>query len=192
MPKNTPTDPTADAPENPESAPSAGKGHATPTRKEQEAARKRPLVPEDRKAASRESKAKLAEQRERARVGMANGEEKFLPIRDKGPQKKYVRDYVDARWSAGELLLPLMFLVILTYFVPYVEVAYYALIAVWVFIILVAVDCLVMCAQLQKKLTAKFGEGKVEKFRWYATMRAVQLRALRLPKPQVKRGKFPA
>ena len=27
--------------------------------------------------------------------------------------------------------------------------------------------------------------------RWYAAMRALQLRPLRLPKPQVKRGQFP-
>jgi hypothetical protein len=28
--------------------------------------------------------------------------------------------------------------------------------------------------------------------RWYAAMRALQLRLMRLPKPQVKRGNFPA
>jgi len=190
VPQNTPTDPSG-APESPETEAATGKGRATPTRKEQEAANKRPLVPTDRKAASKESKAKLNEQRERARVGMANGEERYLPVRDKGPQKRYVRDYVDARWSAGEILLPLMVLVILTYFVPVPEVAYYALIAVWGVILLVAIDCVAIGWQLQKKLNAKFGVGKVEKFRWYATMRAVQMRPLRLPKPQVKRGQFP-
>ena len=189
MPQNTPTDPSA-TPGTPD-ADAAGKGRATPTRKEQEAANKRPLVPTDRKAASKDSKAKLNEQRERARVGMANGEERYLPVRDKGPQKRYVRDYVDARWSAGEILLPLMVIVILTYFVPVPEVAIYSLIAVWGVILLVAIDCLFVGWKLQKKLTEKFGVGKVEKFRWYATMRAVQMRPLRLPKPQVKRGQFP-
>ena len=60
------------------------KGHATPTRKEQEAARKRPLVPSDRRLASRQSRTQMQAARERARVGMANGEEKYLPARDKG------------------------------------------------------------------------------------------------------------
>ncbi|TXK17674.1 DUF3043 domain-containing protein [Homoserinibacter sp. GY 40078] len=189
MPKNTPTEPAAS--ETPE-IPSTGKGHATPSRKEQEAARKRPLVPNDRRAASKDSRRQIAEQRERVRVGMANGEERYLPIRDKGPQKRYVRDYVDARWSAGELLLPLMVLVILAMLVPVSAIATYSLIATYGFLILVVIDALAMNRRLGKKLTAKFGEGKVEKYRWYATMRAVQLRPLRLPKPQVSRGQFPA
>ena len=37
---------------------------------------------------------------------------------------------------------------------------------------------------------AKFGDGKVEKgLGWYGAMRIVQMRFLRLPKPQVKRGR---
>ncbi|MCU1443346.1 MAG: Membrane protein, partial [Cryobacterium sp.] len=31
-----------------------------------------------------------------------------------------------------------------------------------------------------------------ERVRWYAAMRALQLRVMRLPKPQVKRGQFPS
>ena len=63
----------------------AGKGRATPTRKEREAARKRPLVPNDRKQAAKEHREKMNAARERARIGMANGEEKYLPQRDRGP-----------------------------------------------------------------------------------------------------------
>ena len=46
--------------------------------------------------------------------------------------------------------------------------------------------------KFNKKLAAKFGADKVEKVRWYAAMRALQLRPLRLPKPQVKRGQYPS
>jgi hypothetical protein len=193
--KNTPDaqtpQPDATPPETSEEA-AVGKGRATPTRKEQEAARKRPLVPDDRKAAAKASRAELNAQRDRARLGMERGEERYLPARDKGPQKRYVRDYVDARWNVGEILLPLMVLVILTYFVPNEYVAIYALLAVWAVLIFVVIDCLFLARTLRKKLAAKFGEGKVEKIGWYAAMRAAQLRALRLPKPQVKRGEFPA
>lgn len=193
MPNNTPSaDDTA--PESAESADAAtvGKGRPTPTRKEREAARKRPLVPNDRRAAARASRAELAARRERARIGMERGEERYLPTRDRGPQKRYVRDYVDARWSVGEVLLPLMVLVILTYFVPIAEVAVIALAAVWVVILIVVIDCVILGRVLRRKLAAKFGADKVEKVAWYASMRAVQLRALRLPKPQVKRGEYPA
>jgi hypothetical protein len=197
VPKNTPTDDTApETPQTPETDASAqetvGKGRATPTRKEQEAARKRPLVPDDRRAAAKASRAELNARRERARLGMERGEERYLPARDKGPQKRFVRDYVDARWNVGEVLLPLMVLVIVTYFIPNQYIAIYALAAVWAVILLVVIDCLILGRTLRKKLAAKFGAGKVERVTWYAAMRAVQLRALRLPKPQVKRGEYPA
>jgi hypothetical protein len=169
----------------------SGKGRPTPTRKEKEAARKQPLVSSDRAAARRTARTQMQLQRERARIGMANGEEKYLPVRDRGPQKRYVRDYVDARWNAGELLMPLLVAVILTYFFP--DIASYALLGAWAVIALVAIDCIVMIFRLRAKLRDKFGAAKVERgIPWYAAMRAIQLRVLRLPKPQVNRGQYPS
>jgi hypothetical protein len=166
------------------------KGQPTPKRREQEAARKRPLVPTDRKLAARQSREQVQTARERARVGMAAGEEKYLPLRDKGPQKRYVRDYVDARWSLGEVLLPLLVLTILSYF--FEAIAPYVLIAVWGVIAILVVEGIIVGRLIRKKLAAKFN-GKVEKgVSWYAFMRMIQMRVLRLPKPQVKRGQYPA
>ncbi|WP_312854732.1 DUF3043 domain-containing protein [Agromyces agglutinans] len=169
-----------------------GKGAPTPTRAEREAARKRPLVPNDRKEAARQAKAKAAEQREKARIGMAMGDDKYLPMRDRGPQKRFVRDYVDARFSIGEVLIPVMFLVILLTLVPSYEVQSISILLLWGFFIIAVVDVIILGAILTKKLRAKFGADKAEKVRWYAAMRALQLRPLRLPKPQVKYGKFPS
>jgi DUF3043 family protein len=167
------------------------KGQPTPKRKEQEAARKRPLVPTDRRLAAKQSRSQVQAQRERARIGMAAGEEKYLPARDKGPQKRYVRDYIDARWSLGEVLLPLLVLTILSYF--FEAIAPYVLIAVWAVIAVLIVEAIVVGGILRRKLAAKFGAGKVERgVSWYAAMRMIQMRVLRLPKPQVKRGQFPS
>jgi hypothetical protein len=166
----------------------AGKGHATPTRKEREAANKRPLVPTDRRAAARQSRDQVANARERARVGMAAGEERYLPARDKGPQKRYTRDFVDARWNIGEITMPLLALVIISYVIP--AVAQYAIIAVWGVLVIVVADGIVLGFQLKKRLTAKYGSME-RGVRWYAFMRAIQLRPMRLPKPQVKRGQYP-
>ena len=175
-----------------ESTPKAGKGAPTPSRAAQEAARKRPLVPNDRKEAARQARAKQAEARERARVGMALGEDKYLPARDRGPQKKFVRDYVDARFSIGEILIPVMFAVIVLTLVPSYEVQTIGIFALWGFFLVSVVDVIILGTMLTRKLKAKFGEDKVEKVRWYAAMRALQLRPLRLPKPQVKRGQYPS
>lgn len=171
---------------------SGGKGAPTPTRAEREAANKRPLVPNDRKEAAKQARVKAADARERARVGMAMGDEKYLPMRDRGPQKKYVRDYVDARFSIGEVLIPVMFAVIILTFIPSAEVQAIGIMSLWAFFLVAVLDVVILGFILTKKLKAKFGEDKVEKVRWYAAMRALQLRALRLPKPQVKRRQYPA
>ena len=186
------TDPAAGYDLNTDSI-SSGKGHATPTRKEREAANLRPLVSSDRKAGNKASRAKMNEAREKARVGMANGEEKFLPIRDKGVQRRYIRDYIDARWSVGELILPAMFLVIILTVINNTVIQSIAIFALWAFFLIAVIDCIVAGVLIQRRLTAKFGAEKVQKGnRWYTAMRALQLRPMRLPKPQVKRGNFPA
>lgn len=187
------TDPAAEYDLNTDSI-SNGKGRATPTRKEREAANLRPLVSSDRKAGNKASRAKMNEAREKARVGMANGDEKFLPMKDKGAQRRYIRDYVDARWSVGELIIPMMFLVIiLTVIFEKNAMGSVAIFLLWGFFLVAVIDCIIAGLLIQRKLTAKYGAEKVQKGnRWYTAMRALQLRPMRLPKPQVKRRAFPA
>jgi hypothetical protein len=186
----TPPSDSSTGPDEADSQPS-GKGHATPSRKEQEAAHRRPLVPKDRRLAARQSREQQAGSRQKARIGMAKGDERYLPSRDKGPQKRFARDFVDARFNVGEILLPMLVIVILTYFFP--EVATFALLAVWFILAVVAVDCISLAARIRRKLGEKFGADKVERgIRLYVTMRAIQLRPLRLPKPQVRRGDTPS
>lgn len=170
-----------------------GKGVPTPSRREQEAARKRPLVPTDRKEAAKNARAKQAEAREKARVGMANGDERYLTARDRGPQRRYVRDYVDARFSIGEFLIPVMLLVIVLSFLPWAFMQVWGLVALWAFFLIAVLDCVFLGFRVTKKIGDKFGKSKVERgLKWYAAMRALQLRVMRLPKPQVKRGQFPS
>ncbi len=185
-------DTAADAAAEVESAEIAiGKGHATPTRREREAANLRPLVTNDRKAANRASRAKMAEAREKARIGMAAGDERYLPARDRGQQRRYVRDYIDARFSVGEAMIPLMFLVILTTFIPGTQI--YSMLILYVFFVLAIGDCILLGVILTRRIRAKFGADAVQSgTRWYAAMRAFQLRPMRLPKPQVKRRQYPS
>ncbi|WP_210481653.1 DUF3043 domain-containing protein [Naasia sp. SYSU D00948] len=185
---STPSTPPPAAPETPAS----GKGRPTPPRREREAANKRPLVPNDRKEAARQNRAKLAQSREKARIGLANGDERYLPARDKGPQRRFVRDWVDARFSVGELFLPLMVVLIIATFIPSYEVQVYAMLTMYVFIALMILDVVLLGFLVRRKVAAKFGADRVEKgLRWYAAMRALQFRRLRLPKPQVRRGQYP-
>ncbi|GAA4173306.1 DUF3043 domain-containing protein [Gryllotalpicola koreensis] len=174
----------------------SGKGRATPSRKEREAANRRPLVPADRKAARVADRDRARVERERQQAGLAAGDERYLPVRDKGPQKKFARDFVDARWSVGEFLVPIVVALLLVTFLPFPSdikntVSSYVLIVVWGFFLLTVVDCLVMGGLLVRRLREKYGTAE-RGVRWYASMRAIQLRPLRMPKPQIKRGQTPS
>jgi hypothetical protein len=168
----------------------APKGHRTPTRKEQEAQRKRPLVGGRTPEARALTKDQQRAQRERARVGMANGEEKYLPVRDRGAQKRFIRDYVDSRWSIGELVIPVLGLVvIITLVLPSTQNI--GTIALYGFVVLVVIDLIILNVMLRRALNAKFGADRVDRVGLYAATRSIQLRPMRLPKPQVKRGGRP-
>jgi hypothetical protein len=175
-------------PEAPEE-PILGKGKPTPSRAEREAANRRPLVPTDRRAAAKDSRARQAAERDRARIGMQNGEEKYLPVRDKGPQKRFVRDWMDARWSVGEAVLPLAVIVLISTALP-VVVGQIVLYAVWAVFAIAIVDFAITGHRLTTKLRAKYGD-KTERIRFYAAMRGIYPRFMRMPKPQVKRGAYP-
>lgn len=171
----------------------SGKGRPTPTRKQREAQNVRPLVSNDRKAAAKEARAKLAAEREKARVGLAAGDERYLPQRDRGPQRKWIRDYVDARFSVGEILIPLMFVIIFLTLIDNQTVQFVGIIALWTFFALAVADAFLLGWLIKRKLGKKFGPENVQKgSRWYGAMRGMQLRVLRLPKPQVKRGQYPS
>ena len=168
---------------------STGKGRATPSRKQQEAANLRPLVgkktPESRKA----DKAQIREERLKARIGMAAGEEKYLGVRDRGPQRKFVRNYVDSKFSLGELVMPALLVVILISAIDSYVVQLATLLTMWTLFIGVAINGWILGRGAVRALEAKYGANKVESgLRWYAGMRSVQMRPMRLPKPQVKRG----
>ena len=175
----------------------SGKGHATPSRKEREAANRRPLVPTDRRLAAKANRSAVAAERERARIGMAAGDERYLPRRDRGPQRRFVRDLIDARWNIGELMVPLMLLVIVmtfadTVYIGDMTLAEVGVYTMWAFIILVIIDAYIHGFLIRRRVKQKFGAENVERgLGWYAAMRSIQLRPMRMPKPQVKRGQSP-
>ena len=97
---------------DPERRPAARAGRR-PTRKEAEAARKQrltaPRAAQAERPRSREQAQRAAGQNAHRRCN--TGDDRYLPARDKGPVKRYVRDYVDSRRTIGEYLLPVFFVV---------------------------------------------------------------------------------
>lgn len=174
----------------------AGKGKATPTRKAAEAKNVKPLVgskakitdPEAKKAA----KAAAAEERFKARQGMAEGNEKYLSLRDRGPQRKLARNIVDSRFTVGETLIPIMVLVLVLGVVfptngssDTVSIGFLinlaAIAVMWILFLGIVIDAWLIGRKVTKAAQAKFGQ--VEKgLAMYAGLRSTQLRYIRLPK----------
>ena len=172
----------------------AGKTGPTPKRKDQEAARRQPLVVADRKQAKKLDRAKRNEQMYRTRQAMLTGDESGLPARDKGPVRRYIRDHIDARWNLAEFMLPVMLIVLALSFLRTNEILFFVTILTYAILLTAIVDTLLMWRGLRKRLTAKFGEeaAKAKGNGMYAAMRAFQLRRSRMPRALVKRGEYPA
>ena len=169
------------------------KNRPTPKRSVQEAARRQPLVVTDRKAAKDRDKLKRKEGLARQRQAMVTGDDAHLPARDKGPERRYIRDYVDARWSVGEVVLPVMVLVLLLSFLKTSWALMTVFILTYGLIALAIVDAFLMWRRIKGRIAERYGEGSVPQGgAMYAVMRAFQLRPTRMPKPQVKRGAYPS
>lgn len=163
----------------------------TPKRKDQVAARQRPLVAADRAQAKVADRQRRADDQAKIRQGMATGEEKFLLPRDRGPQRRYARNFADARTCFAEFFFPfvIVFFIVSIGFSPLLGLQGQAIATISMYIIfaLVAADMFVTSRMLKRRLVAKFGSTERGVI-WYGTFRTMQMRFMRQPKPQVKRG----
>ena len=178
-----------------------GKGRPTPRRKDQQAKNLHPVVPKDRAAAKREARAARDAAWKRQNEAMVTGEEKYLPSREKGPVKRYIRDYVDARVSLGEFFMPLIFVLLIVSFgfsiiLPhYPLVSFYTVLAMNGYLLLAIADAVWCWARLRRRLTAKFGQERVKDegtIFFYVMSRCFMLRRWRRPATLVKRGQYPS
>lgn len=170
----------------PEDHPS-GKGRPTPKRSQAQSNRKRRAVtPRDRKEAVRQQRERMREERARAREGMLSGDERFLAARDRGPVRRFTRDYVDARRSAGELFLPGLVVVLLLSTIPALRAT--ASTAELLIFLLLIVDTAVLLVRLRGQLAKRFPGQSRSGTGFYAFMRSMMLRRWRAPQPRVRPG----
>ncbi|MCO1340085.1 hypothetical protein BJH93_14500 [Kocuria polaris] len=170
----------------------AGKKGPTPKRSEQEALNRRPLVSSDKKARKEAERKRRIESQERLRLANETGDERYMMPRDRGPQKRFARDFVDSRWMLGEFLMIIIFafLIVSFSFSSNLVIQANITLALWLVLLVTIMDAFIMTRMLKKRLVAKFGESE-RGVLWYAAMRGLQFRKMRLPKPQVKRGEGP-
>lgn len=166
-----------------------GKGRPTPTRKEAEAAAKaRAKVPRTRKEQMAAQRAARAESSQKVRAAMKSGDERFLPARDRGPVRRFIRDYVDSRFSLMELMVPIL---VVTLILGWSGSAYLASIGSTVTfgaLLLIALDMVILRFRLRRELALRFPDEPTKGTTYYALMRALQMKFMRMPKAQVKIG----
>ena len=145
------------------------KGRPTPSRKEAEAAAKaRAKVPRTRKEMAAAQKAARGQSSAQVRQAMRTGDDRFLPARDKGPVKRFIRDYVDSRFSFIELLIPLMLVVLILGWSGNATVTTYANLAMLSVLVLIIVDLIRLRFRLKRELTARFPDTPTKGTTYYA------------------------
>lgn len=166
-----------------------GKGRATPSRREAEAARKKQMkTPVTRKEQVKKQKEARDQARSRTREAMqSGGDDRYLPVRDKGPVRRFVRDFIDRRFNVAEVLLPILIAVfVISIVFPRATVL---VLVLWTVTILATiVDVIILNRSLRKELKTRFEPSETRGCIAYAVLRTSQIRRFRMPKPQVKRG----
>jgi hypothetical protein len=119
------------------------------------------------------------------------GDQRHLPVRDQGPVRAFIRDYVDSRRSFSEYFLfaalGLMVGMMLTMRSP--EMALIIIVAMYTLFGLIVLENIWMTRMLKRRILEKFGEDTVLRGTlMYAVSRNTQIRRLRMPKPKVQPG----
>jgi hypothetical protein len=143
------------------------------------------LSREERREEKAQHRARMAERRER----MLAGDEAYLLSRDQGPVRRFVRDVVDARHNALGLFMPsALGLLFIMMAVPQIQL--YVSPAMLVLMVVMAVDAVLLARKVTKLVDAKLPDNRESRWKLglYAASRASQLRRMRAPRPQVRRG----
>ncbi len=131
--------------------------------------------PERRRAA--------AERRER----MMAGDDRYLLPRDRGPVRAHVRDVVDSRRHLMGLFMPLVLVVFAISLVRDPLLQQLATVFCLALLVTMVFEGIMLGRLVNKHVRAKFpdaGERPLS-LGWYAFVRAMQLRKLRVPRPRV-------
>jgi hypothetical protein len=166
------------------------KGKPTPKRKEAQAKLKvSPLSPTASKEAKKTLKAQARVRRLEARAAYMRGEESALPVKDKGPVRRFVRNYVDERKSVSEYFLVFIMFILFLTVIPSPAVQLGAIVLMYSAMLWVAIDGFLLSRRVKKLVAEKFPDAPTKGLGLYGWMRSTQLRRLRAPAPQVGPGK---
>lgn len=148
----------------------------TPTRKQAEAARRERLT-------------KKVTKKDAARANRA-ARMKAMQERDNTPEKTLLRDYVDARRSIGEFLLPGVLVLFVGLFLAQLApaIAMIATVVIYLLFAAVLVDMFIMWRGYKRVLAERLPRSSSRGLFMYGMNRTIQFRKLRQPKPRLRAG----
>lgn len=165
------------------------KGRPTPKRKEAQAATKvSSLAPASSKAEKKRAKEAARAARISQRAAYLRGDESALPVRDRGPEKKFVRNYIDARRSIGEYFLPVIGFVLVLSLIPIGAFALAGIVIMYSVLLFSVVDGFFLSRKIKSEVATRFPDKSTKGLGLYGWLRSTQMRRMRAPKPQVSAG----
>ena len=177
-----------------------GKGRPTPKRADARQARRNPTSSTSRTAArggtrgaskdvSSSQRERNREERRRAYEALRGGDERFLPPRDAGPERRHARDYVDSRFTLGQVLLPtILGVFVVGTFVPYRLVQSIASFAGLIALVAIVLDSMRHGRGANQAVAERFRNSAIRGITSYAFLLAMLPRRFRRPPPKVARG----
>ncbi|MBR5950657.1 MAG: DUF3043 domain-containing protein [Actinomycetaceae bacterium] len=173
----------------------------TPTRKQAQQRNYRPVVSPGT-AMTKEQKRELRQQQREKQnelwqleqEAMRTGDERNMPARYKGVERRFARDYADARFELASGFIPMAILFMFTIFLQgtHPQLFFWATIAFYVIFALMAVDAWIAARNARTLVAHKFGANRVpQRLVWDTFLRVFMPGRWRRPWPQTKLGKYP-
>jgi Protein of unknown function (DUF3043) len=178
----------------------ATKGKATPKRSDAQAARKTAAIGQSSVRGGRTASGggtsarsgrsgRLTQQQARARRdAMRRGDESSLTARDRGPARRFARDFVDSRRNVIGLFVPVAVPVIILGYSKASHLQIAANIVLYTFVLGSVIDCVRTSRAIRNQVATRFPNESTKGLGLYAAMRAMQFRRMRVPGPRVARG----
>ena len=165
------------------------KGRPTPKRKDAQASTKiSSLAPASTKAEKARAKEAARASRISQRAAYLRGDESALPARDRGPEKKLVRNLVDSRRSIGEYFLPVIGFVLILSLIPIAAFALAGILIMYGVLLFSIVDGFFLSRKIKNEVALHFPNASTKGLGLYGWLRSTQMRRMRAPKPQSKPG----
>ena len=162
--------------------------------REQRTALKKSMTKEEYKELKRKERDERARHREHTRERMMSGDERYLLERDRGPERRLIRDWVDSRRLFANTFMPIVIALLILMFVTTATRSYLLnnllSLAGMILLILIILDGVLSGRRVARFVHKRHPDTALSSWSmgFYAFSRASMVRKFRTPRPQVAIG----